>query len=253
MGAPVLVGAGIGAISSLAMGKDPLMGAAMGGLSGGAFGGAEGFGSGFTEGGLFSLGSQAGGGVATGLANAPTMGGLELAGAASGTAASAGTAAASGAAPNFMQSYKPMEAGLDYPTMLSKDAMQATNPVINTSGSMGANLNYRNPDIAPRFMDTSASESLLTSTRPYQQGGLSASTTEAPSTGLLSSAYNAIADMSPLEQTQLGMTAIDAATPQEQAQQMMQGGGQIKPAKEVTVGTPLAINVPSTTFKRRFA
>ena len=57
--------------------------------------------------------------------------------------------------------------------------------------------------------------------------------------------------MSPLEQTQLGMTALEATTPQEQAQQMMQGGGgQIKPAKEVTVGTPLAINVPPSTFKR---
>lgn len=43
MGAPVLVGAGIGAATSLAMGRDPLMGAALGGLSGGAFGGAEGF------------------------------------------------------------------------------------------------------------------------------------------------------------------------------------------------------------------
>jgi len=59
MGAPVLVGAGIGAATSLAMGRDPLMGAALGGLSGGAFGGVEGFGSGFAEGGLFDLGSAA--------------------------------------------------------------------------------------------------------------------------------------------------------------------------------------------------
>tara|TARA_R110000822_G_scaffold52302_4_gene135573 strand:+ start:724 stop:1521 length:798 start_codon:yes stop_codon:yes gene_type:complete len=58
MGAPVLVGAGIGAATSLAMGKDPLMGAAMGGLSGGAFGGAGSFGSGFGESGLFSLGGD---------------------------------------------------------------------------------------------------------------------------------------------------------------------------------------------------
>ena len=54
MGAPVLVGAGIGAVTSLAMGKDPLMGAAMGGLTGGTFGGSGALGSGFTEGGLFS-------------------------------------------------------------------------------------------------------------------------------------------------------------------------------------------------------
>lgn len=54
MGAPVLIGAGIGAATSLAMGKNPLQGALLGGVSGGAFGGAEGFGSGFTEGGLFA-------------------------------------------------------------------------------------------------------------------------------------------------------------------------------------------------------
>lgn len=59
MGAPVLVGAGIGAVTSLAAGRNPLQGALLGGVTGGAFGGASGFGSGFTEGGLFSLGSEA--------------------------------------------------------------------------------------------------------------------------------------------------------------------------------------------------
>ena len=249
MGAPVLVGAGIGAVTSLAMGKDPLMGAAMGGLTGGAFGGSEGFASGFTEGGLFDVGSGA---LSSGVAEtaAPSLGGLELSGAAMPTGAISGgvSGVAGGAAPNYMQSYKPMEAGIDYPSMLSKEA----SPVINNTGSIGPNMAYRNPELGSQFADNT--ESLLTSTRPYQQGGLSASTTEAPSTGLLSSAYDVIADMSPFEQAQLGMTAIEATTPQEQAQQMMQGGGgQITPAKEVTVGTPLAINVPSTTFKRRFA
>jgi len=65
MGAPVLIGAGIGAVTSLATGRDPLTGALLGGVTGGAFGGAEGFGSGFAEGGLFgsaipdAVGSQA--------------------------------------------------------------------------------------------------------------------------------------------------------------------------------------------------
>jgi len=65
MGAPVLIGAGIGAISSLAMGKNPLQGAILGGVTGGTFGGSGGLGSGFTEGGLFgsavpdAVGSQA--------------------------------------------------------------------------------------------------------------------------------------------------------------------------------------------------
>lgn len=56
MGAPVLIGAGIGAATSLATGRDPLMGAALGGISGGAFGGSEGLLSGFNEGGLFTDG-----------------------------------------------------------------------------------------------------------------------------------------------------------------------------------------------------
>jgi len=59
MGAPVLIGAGIGAVGALATRQNPFKGALLGGLSGGAFGGSTGFGSGFTEGGLFSLGSEA--------------------------------------------------------------------------------------------------------------------------------------------------------------------------------------------------
>lgn len=47
MGPPLLIGAGIGAATSLAMGKNPFMGALLGGATGGAFGGAGGFGSGF--------------------------------------------------------------------------------------------------------------------------------------------------------------------------------------------------------------
>jgi hypothetical protein len=54
MGQAVLIGAGIGALSSAAMGKSPFTGALLGGATGGAFGGAGGFGSGFTEGGLLS-------------------------------------------------------------------------------------------------------------------------------------------------------------------------------------------------------
>ena len=56
MGPPLLIGAGIGAATSLAMGKSPFMGALLGGATGGAFGGAGGFGSGFGlgEGGFLS-------------------------------------------------------------------------------------------------------------------------------------------------------------------------------------------------------
>jgi hypothetical protein len=56
MGPPLLIGAGLGAATSLAMGKNPFMGALLGGATGGAFGGAGGFGSGFAgdAGGLLS-------------------------------------------------------------------------------------------------------------------------------------------------------------------------------------------------------
>ena len=56
MGPPLLIGAGLGAITSAAMGKNPFMGALLGGATGGAFGGAGGFGSGFAgdAGGLLS-------------------------------------------------------------------------------------------------------------------------------------------------------------------------------------------------------
>jgi len=56
MGPPMLIGAGVGALGSLAMGKSPFTGALLGGVTGGAFGGAGGFGSGFGlgEGGLLS-------------------------------------------------------------------------------------------------------------------------------------------------------------------------------------------------------
>lgn len=249
MGAPVLVGAGIGAVASLATGRDPLQGAILGGVTGGAFGGAEGFGSGFTEGGLMDLGSSA---VSGGIAETatPTMGGLQLSGATMPTGAFSGASAATagGAAPNYMQGYQPFKAGVDYPTALETYANPSalSDSTISQAGQIaGPNMNVVNaPDVA--------TESLLTSTRPYQQGGLSVSTTEAPDTGLLSSAYEGIANMSPLEQTQLGMMGIDAMTPEEQEQIQAQYA-QITPPKQPNVGEPLAINAPRRTFKPRFA
>lgn len=100
MGAPVLIGAGIGAATSLATGGNPLQGALLGGIGGGTFGGSGALGSGFTEGGLFSLGSglTGAGTVAT---STPTLGGLKLAGATTGATggalASGGAGAVSGA------------------------------------------------------------------------------------------------------------------------------------------------------------
>ena len=50
MGAPMIVGAGVGALASAATGKSPFTGALLGGATGGMFGGASGFGSGFSGG-----------------------------------------------------------------------------------------------------------------------------------------------------------------------------------------------------------
>jgi len=91
MAAP-LVGAGIGAVTSMAMGRDPLQGALLGGIGGGVFGGSGGLGSGFKElGGLFgSAVPSTGATVAT---STPVMGGLELAGATTGSVGGATTTA----------------------------------------------------------------------------------------------------------------------------------------------------------------
>jgi len=100
MGAPVLIGAGIGAATSLATGGDPLQGALLGGIGGGTFGGSGALGSGFTEGGLFSLGSGLSG-AGTVATSTPTLGGLGLTGATTGATggalASGGAGAVSGA------------------------------------------------------------------------------------------------------------------------------------------------------------
>ena len=71
MGAPVLVGAGLGALMASAQGGNPLQGAVMGGLGGGLTGG-------FDLGSLSSLGSAGVANTAT-----PTLGGLSMSGATS--------------------------------------------------------------------------------------------------------------------------------------------------------------------------
>jgi len=93
MAAP-LVGAGIGAVTSMAMGRDPLQGALLGGVGGGLFGGAGGIGSGFKELGASGLfGSAVPSTGATVATSTPVMGGLELAGATTGAVGGATTTA----------------------------------------------------------------------------------------------------------------------------------------------------------------
>jgi len=74
MVAPVFVGMGVGALTALAMGKDPFMGAAVGGASGGMFGGAGGFGSGFTTGATAATSGTAAGATTLGTSTGTALG-----------------------------------------------------------------------------------------------------------------------------------------------------------------------------------
>jgi hypothetical protein len=85
--AHVLIGAGVGAATSLATGGDPLKGALLGGVTGGVFGGAEG--------GLFGSATSSGSSGATTAAN--TIGGHVAGGASTGVASGATSGAVSGA------------------------------------------------------------------------------------------------------------------------------------------------------------
>jgi hypothetical protein len=67
MGPPILIGAGLGAITSAAMGKSPFTGALLGGATGGMFGGTEG---------LFGGAAASGTGTGIQLTQAPIVEGL---------------------------------------------------------------------------------------------------------------------------------------------------------------------------------
>jgi len=239
MGAPVLVGAGIGAISSLATGKNPLQGALLGGVTGGAFGGSTGFGSGFTEGGLFNLGSST-------LSSIPEI-------ATEGVAQSAMTSGApssllSGGGLNVDMALNPMNIGMGG-TAATQAGYQAASPfgsvldIPETAAASGLSTGGGYVP-SPTELETAANIN--------QFGGLTAT----PKTSLLedigTTAYEGLAGMNPMEQVQLGQMGLDAFTPEEQ-QQMQAQLGQIRPAQEVSAGKPLAITPPRRTFKPRFA
>lgn len=230
MGAPVLVGAGIGALTSLATGRDPLAGAALGGLSGGAFGGSTGFGSGFTEGGLFNLGS-----AVTPSAVEPAIG--------------------SAVTPEFTPSLltnsaNPMAGPM---TSIVPDPYTGATSMMQADG-LGTTQAFGLDDIAQGGggFDATMQESLLRPDfTPIANAQMSGGGYE-PSSSLLDNAYESVASMSPAEQVQLGQMGLDAVTPEERAAVETQIA-QITPPKQVTVGTPLAINTPRRTFKPRFA
>lgn len=143
MGAPVLIGAGIGAATSLATGGNPLQGALLGGIGGGAFGGSAGLGSGFKQGGLFSLGSGLGsaGTVAT---STPTLGGLALEGAKTGAVGGALAGGGSGTVGAGMNDY----VGRFVPEHLTNGAGTPMDGAVSLLAEGG------NPDNMPLLMTT---------------------------------------------------------------------------------------------------
>lgn len=233
MGAPVLVGAGVGALASLATGRDPFQGAALGGLTGGAFGGSTGFGSGFTEGGLFNLGSA----VTPSAAIEPSIG--------------------SAVTPEFTPSLltnsaNPMAGPMTsiVPDPYTGATSMMTNPNLGAVQSFGLDSNVAS--VATGGGYTPYSQDLLRPDFSPIQGAQMSGGGYEPSSSLLDTAYESVANMSPMEQVQLGQMGLDAVTPEERAAVEAQVA-QIRPPKEVTVGKPLAINSPSRTFKPRFA
>ena len=242
MAAP-LVGAGIGAVTSLATGRNPLQGALLGGITGGVFGGSEGFGSGFKElGGLFDVGS--------GALSVPQI-------ATEGVAQSAMTA---GAPSSLLGSGVPVDSALN-PLNVGMGGTTATQASFQAASPMGTVVDnaFINPSTYMGGLDDMGASGLTTGGGYIPDPNAENFVTDltAPvKTGLLedigTTAYEGLAKMSPMEQVQLGQMGLDAFSPEEQ-QQVQAQLGQIRPAGKVTAGTPLQVRPTRPTFKPRFA
>jgi hypothetical protein len=137
MGMPMIIGAGVGALSSAAMGKSPLTGALLGGVTGGAFGGAGGFGSGFSQGGLLSSAAPAATGASVKLGSiAPNFADDVALNAvddfALNTSLPANVTGGSGASINFKDFYAP--------TNLADDSLSFGQPLSSTDQMFTNNL-----------------------------------------------------------------------------------------------------------------
>ena len=235
MGAPVLVGAGVGAISSLAMGRNPLQGAILGGVTGGTFGGSGGLGSGFSEGGLF------------GSAIPDAVGSQALT---DGVGASFNQAVMNPA--QYLDETMPISELNALPTgfngvQIPDSALMSTDQLMSGVGDIQPQLGF----------DTGFGVNVGQFTQPVTDIGTAntANLLGAPQQTMfekIQSIPNPLLGMSPMEQTQLGVMGLDAITPEERAAVETQMA-QIRPPKETNVGEPLAINMPRRTFKPRFA
>lgn len=207
--AHVLIGAGIGAATSLATGGDPIKGALLGGVTGGAFGGAEG--------GLFgSAVPSTGATVAT---SAPTLGGLGLQGATTGAVGGATAGGVAGATAS--------------PYAFGNNALEVAGSTMNPAligSSAGGQIPMTGFD---RAIDT------ITPAGGY----------DGPSLLDKISKNTGFDDMSTMDKLGLGLMSADAFTPQEQAQQMIDRPAPINPGKPLNTNQTstgmLDVNVPT--------
>jgi len=184
MGAPVLVGAGLGALMSSFQGGNPLQGAVLGGLGGGLTGGFD----------LGSMGSLGSAGVAN--TTTPTLGGLSMQGATSAIpgsfSATVPTATASGIATSVPQTAGGYSSLLGGNTMLQPNniGMGGVTSQLNTGATtagmdLGSGLmsnNMVNQSTMPSFMTSQPTQPVYTGSRSmmdtgggmYQTGGVSA-------------------------------------------------------------------------------
>lgn len=114
-----IVPAAIGAVTSYAMGDDPLTGAVVGGATGGFLGGG-------LEGGLFDVGK----GAVTNSMTTPTLGGLTLTGAGSGGAASGLASGATSIGVQDLATRDLINSGFKDTAMTMQDIDALTNPVL---------------------------------------------------------------------------------------------------------------------------
>jgi len=246
MAAPI-IGAGIGAVTSLAMGRDPLQGALLGGVTGGITGGMEGN--------LFNLGSStattAGTGAATsagtafGASQAPTALASGV-----GSGATAGTTSSLLGGDAALNQYNIGMGGVTgAPSGFTGDIASSTiatpefiNPALTSDPSKLTPIQTSSQQtftdgvadqFRPRFDEPTRVAEQATKTGGYEKP-------------LFTKAYEGLtkyAKENPLVAAQLGLAAFGGINPPQREVQV--SGGQItKGTPPQTAGTPLRIRRP---------
>lgn len=247
MAAPI-IGAGIGAVTSLAMGRDPLQGALLGGVTGGITGGMEGN--------LFNLGSSTAttagtsAGTAFGASQAPAA---LASGVGSGATAGTTSSLLSGTGANVDMALSPSNIGMGgitgTPSGFTGDIASGTiatpefiNPALTSDPSKLTPIQTSSQQtftdgvadqFRPRFDEPTRVAEQSTKTGGYDKP-------------LFTKAYEGLtnyAKQNPLVAAQLGLAAFGGINPPQREIQV--SGGQItKGTPPQTAGTPLRIRRP---------